>query len=210
MIADLATVAVLGFIGMRLVQGARFAASGRGRQRVARIVRGIRWRHLWPVPIVLVAVITAAVALVQLPVLSFGWWTALGGTGNPVTGASDRTSGTVLEWLVPVVFMALLVPALPLFAEREEELFRLGAEQWTPAHRVGKALQFGLVHAIIGIPIGAALALSIGGGYFQLVYLRAWRRTHDRREATLESTRAHTAYNACIIGLVIVLVLSTV
>ncbi|MEZ5257453.1 MAG: hypothetical protein R2705_11340 [Ilumatobacteraceae bacterium] len=39
-----------------------------------------------------------------------------------------------------------------------------------------------------------------------VVYLRAFARTGSRHEATLESTRAHTAYNGVIIGLVLVLI----
>ena len=65
-------------------------------------------------------------------------------------------------------------------------------------------MQFGLVHALIGIPIGAALALSIGGAYFMRVYLREFARTGSSNEATLESTTAHTVYNGVIIGVVII------
>ncbi len=67
-----------------------------------------------------------------------------------------------------------------------------------------KVLQFGAVHALIGIPIGAALALSVGGAYFMRRYLAAFRRTADERSATIESARAHTAYNAVIIAIVVV------
>jgi hypothetical protein len=98
----------------------------------------------------------------------------------------------------------MLLPALPLFARREEEMFRLGAESWSWPRRIRMAVLFGLVHALVGIPIGAALALSIGGAYFQFVYLRAYRRTGSRREALLESTRAHLAYNASIVALFLV------
>jgi len=199
------TAGVLAFVGFRLVSTASLVArSAALRGRAAEIVRGIRWRHGWPVPFVLTAVLLAAAALLQIPPLRFGWWTALGGLGNPVTGTTDQTAGTALEWIVPVVFLLLLVPALPLFAFREEELFRLGAEEWSAARRVAKAVQFGLVHALIGIPIGVALALSIGGGYFQWAYLRGFRATGARRGAVFESARAHTAYNGIVVIVVLV------
>jgi len=198
----LMTLAVLAFVGIRLVGGLRTANSPRGRRAVAEIVRGIRVRHLWPVPVVLTMVIVAATLLMRVPGLDWGWWTWLGGDGNPVFGSSQATAGTALEWLVPAVFVCLLVPALPLFAQAEERMFRLGAERWSLQRRVAKAAQFGLVHAVIGIPIGAALALSIGGAYFTIAYLRAWRAKGSQREAMLESTRAHTCYNAVIITLV--------
>ena len=79
-------------------------------------------------------------------------------------------------------------------------MFRSGAQRWTTRQRVLKVLQFGLIHALIGIPIGVALALSVGGAYFMSVYLRSYALTGSANEATLESTRAHTAYNALIIA----------
>ena len=206
MLTAVLTAGVLAFVGYRLVSAASLMArSAVLRRRVQEIVGGIRWRHLWPIPIVLAAVLLTAVALLEIPPLRFGWWTALGGLGNPVTGTTDQTAGTALEWLVPLVFLVLLVPALPLFAFREEEAFRLGAEGWSRRRRVVKALQFGLVHAVIGIPIGVALALGVGGGYFQWTYLRGFRASGgDRRAAVLESTRAHTAYNGAIVALILV------
>jgi hypothetical protein len=201
----LLTASVLAFIGYRLVSAASLMArSSVLRQRAREIVQGIRWRHLWPIPFVLAAVLATALALLEVPPLRFGWWTALGGLGNPVTGATDQTAGTTLEWVIPLVFILLLVPALPLFAFREEEVFRLGAESWSGRRRVLKAVQFGLVHALIGIPIGVALALAVGGGYFQWAYLRGYRASGgDQRTAVFESTRAHTAYNGVIVVVVL-------
>ena len=202
MLLDLLTVVVIAFFGSRLLLALRHALRTDAKRLTWSIIRGLRLRHFVPVPVVVIAVALAAYGLSSLPVLSFGWWTAVGGEGNPVFGSSDRTTGTVLEWLVPLVFILLLLPALPLFARREEEIFRLGAEDWTLTKRVGKAVLFGLVHALIGIPIGVALALSIGGGWFTIAYLRGFRRG-GRREALMESTRAHTAYNLTIIAFVL-------
>jgi hypothetical protein len=203
------TVGVLAFVGVRLVGGVRVSLSGEGRRIVSRVVGGIRWRHLWPVPFVLTAVVAAAGLLVRVPGLDWGWWSALGGVGNPVTGSTEQTVGTAWEWIVPLAFVALLVPALPLFAYAEERIFRAGAQRWTRARRAVKVVQFGLVHALIGVPIGVALALSVGGGYFMGVYLRAYRSTGSVPEATYESTRAHTTYNAAIVTLVLAVALTT-
>lgn len=203
---DLSTVlsiAVLGFMAVRLATGVRVSRSRSGRLIVAAVRHRLAWRHMWPVPLVLSLVVVAASLLMAVPGLQWGWWSAIGGDGNPVFGSTDSTAGTAWEWAVPLVFILLLLPALPLFAHAEERMFRTGAERWSPGRRALKILQFGLVHALIGIPIGAALALSIGGAYFMLVYLREYRRTGSATEATLESTTAHTAYN----GLIIVMVL---
>ena len=200
---DALTALALAFVGVRIATGTRLALTGRGRRRVSTIVRGLRVRHFAGALVILPFVGTAVVLLASLPVLSFGWWTALGGLGNPVTGSTDRTAGTALEWLIPLVFVVLLVPALPLFAEAEERMFRLGSELRSRWGQLGKAVQFGLVHALIGIPIGAALGLSVGGVYFTWWYLRAYRRTGSPQDAELESTRAHLAYNATVLLIVI-------
>lgn len=205
MLLDVITAAVLGFFLFRIGGALRHAVRPPIRRHIAAIVRGIRWRHVWPVPFVLGAVMLTATALLAVPGLDFGWWTAIGGLGNPVTGSTDRTVGTVFEWLIPVVFLSLLLPVLPLFAEREERIFRAGAETQSAGRRTLRCLQFGLVHALVGIPIGVAIALSVGGAYFMWTYLRGYRRavTAPREAAVLESTRAHLAYNGVIVLLVL-------
>jgi hypothetical protein len=107
------------------------------------------------------------------------------------------------------VFLVLVIPALPLFALAEERIFRRGAEGWSWKRRLYKIVSFGLVHAVIGIPIGVALALSFGGAYFMWCYLRDFRVGHDPDRAMLESAAAHTTYNAVILTLVLVIVILT-
>jgi hypothetical protein len=203
-VTNVVTFAVLGFMGFRLITGLRRSRLADGRSLVSQVRRRFGWRHVWPVPLLLVVVVSVATALMQIPGLSWGWWSMLGGSGNPVFGESDATVGTVWEWIIPLTFMCLLLPALPLFAYAEERTFRTGAEDWSPRRRLLKVLQFGMIHALIGIPLGAALALSLGGAYFMWVYLREYRRFQNPHDATLESTAAHTVYNGLIVLLVVV------
>jgi len=209
LLSNLLTFAVLGFMGFRLATGVQRSRTAGGRSLVRRIWRNAGWRHVWPVPILLTMVIAAATAIMLVPGLDWGWWSAIGGEGNPVFGSTDSTAGTVWEWLVPLVFMTLLLPALPLFAHAEERIFRRGAEHWSARRRALKTVQFGLVHALVGIPIGAALALSVGGAYFLRTYLHAYARSGSTADATLESTTAHTVYNGVIIVVVLVALAST-
>ena len=81
------TFAVLGFMGFRLVTGMRRSRTVRRPATVRDIVRRVRWPHVWPVPLVLTTVILVATGLVQIPGLSWGWWSMLGGDGNPVFGS---------------------------------------------------------------------------------------------------------------------------
>jgi hypothetical protein len=205
-LSNVLSVVVLAVVGVRLVQAVTLSRSNRGRSLSRQVWTRLRWRHIWPVPFVLAAVLIVAVPLLMIPLLRWGWWSALGGDGNPIFGSSTATTGTLWEWLIPMVFMVLVVAALPLFANAEERMFRSGAQRWTTRQRVVKVLQFGLIHALVGIPIGVALALSVGGAYFMWVYLRSFALTGSTNEATLESTRAHTAYNALIIVTVAVVV----
>lgn len=207
---DVLSFAALAFVGVRLFGGTRLMARRDVRDHVVVILRGLRLRHFllcWPV---LVVVLATAGALLFVPGLSWGWWSAIGGVGSPILGVSKSESGSALEWVIPATFLAMLVPALPLFAEAEERRFRAGAERWSTRRRVGRAVQFGMVHCLIGIPIGVGVALSIGGGYFTWAYLRGYRQGNDllidaeaddrrrRAQGVMESTRAHLAYNLTI------------
>lgn len=200
---DLLTVAVLAWFGSRLFVAFRGSIRRPARARSIELLRGLRLRHFLPVPLVIAGVVATSVVLTSIPPLDFGWWTAIGGQGNPAFGVTERTAGTPLELVVPILFLGLLIPAMPLLVEREELMFRLGAETWSMPKRVGKALLFGLVHAVIGIPVGVALALSVGGAWFTIAYVRAFRRTGSRRAALAESTRCHLAYNSSIVTLVV-------
>lgn len=200
---DLLTVAVLAWVGSRLVTAARISWRSPVRDRVLALARGLRVRHFLLAVPVLVLVLSAAVALLQVPGLDFGWWTAIGGVGNPVVGSTERTTGTFLEWLLPLLFLTLLLPALPLLVFREEELFRAGSEDRSFWGRLAWGVRFGAIHALIGIPIGVALALSVGGWYFTVMYLRGYRRG-GRLAGLQESARAHLAYNLTIVAIVLV------
>ncbi len=194
------TVAVLGWVGTNLALGARRAV--RRRSHSADLLRGVRLRHVWPVPFVLTAVLGAFGLAWLVPPLRFGWWSLLGGDGNIVFGTTERTTGTVWEVVVPVVFVVLLLPALPLLVEAEERRFRLGAERWSTGRRALRGLQFGLLHLVVGVPVAAALAITVAGWWFTWVYLQAFRRSGSRAAAVAESTRAHLGYNLVVIGLV--------
>ena len=145
------------------------------------------------------ACIVVATPLLLVPGLDWGWWSALGGEGNPVFGSSTTTAGTVLGVADPAGVRA------PCSCLRCRCSPTPRSACSAPARRAGaggggrsRSLQFGLVHALIGIPIGAALALSVGGAYFMASTSAAFapdRLAQRRRRSSRH--RAHTAYNAC-------------
>jgi hypothetical protein len=200
---DLLTVAVLAFVGFRLADAARQTVSARGYVRT--LVAGLRARHFLRAVPVLAAVLAVATPLIAIPGLDFGWWTAIGGEGNPVVGVGRKSATPgALETVIPIIFVSLLLLGLPLLVEGEEWVFRKGAQYRSRAANARRSVLFGLVHALVGIPIGVALALSVGGFYFTWAYLRVWRATGSEEAALAESTRSHLAYNLVIAGIVIV------
>jgi hypothetical protein len=200
-ILDLLTVAVLAVVGVRLFEAARTSVEARG--KTLSVVRGLRWRHFVRALGIVVLIVPTAWVMIQLPVLSFGWWSMIGGEGNPVVGVTERDYG-IVSVVVPLFFIGLLIVGLPLLVSREEWVFRRGAERRGSTDNVARSVLFGLAHAVVGIPIGAALALSIGGFYLTWCYLEGWKRTRSQTQALLESTRAHLAYNLTIIAMVLV------
>ena len=167
---------------------------------------GLRPRHFLLAVPVLGAVLAVATPLLAVPGLDFGWWTADRRRGQPGRRGrpGERHPGGRWRTLIPIVFVTLLLIGLPLLVEGEEWVFRRGAEHRTRAANARRSVLFGLVHALIGVPIGVALALSVGGVYFTWAYLRAWRATASEEAALDESTRSHLAYNLVIASLVVV------
>ena len=200
------TVGVLGFVGFRLASAAGHSFTAAGRSTTAPIVRGIRWRHVWPAPLVLIAVLVVATLLLRVPGLDWGWWTALGGAGNPVTGTTDQTAGTPLEWIVPLVFLTMLLPAIPLFALAEERTFRRGCEQWSWPRRVRRTARVRAGARADRHPHRRGARPLVRG-----------RLLHGRVPACLPgaprppggragSARAHAVYNVIIVVLVLITV----
>jgi hypothetical protein len=200
-LVDTLSFAVLALVAVRLGDSARHA--WKARSHSVQLLRGVRWRDVLCSLPVIVAIVVTYTVLSSVPGMTWGWWTALGGLGNPVFGTTDSTAGTPLEVVIPVVFLALLIPALPLLVWREEWVFRRGAEARTRWHNARRAVGFGLAHALVGIPIGAALALSIGGFWFTRVYRRAFDRSGSQGAALEASARAHLAYDGVIVAVVL-------
>lgn len=141
---------------------------------------------------VLMAVIAVAILLYNnvplmdknpiLWVLSslFGWGDG-SGQGNIMLSG--------LQWkYYAMIFLPVLLFALPTLAKYEEEDFRRGTRNWSEG--IKRSIKFGLAHTIAFIPIGAALALSIGGMWFTYQYFKG---------GTERSTVYHAVYNSIVV-----------
>lgn len=172
-------LAVLLLMGVCLVQGAhRCFANDVRRERYLRVIKGIRPSMFAWATLTIFGVLITGTLLSQLPVLSWGWWSAIGGQGSPVMGQTGEDMG-VFSIIIPIVFLAVTAAAMPILAFEEEEMFRFGGEHRTMLQHAKVALGFGLVHATMGIPLGYAIALSLGGVLFARTYHQAHERALD-------------------------------
>lgn len=152
-------------------------------------VRALRW---WMIPgaiaqVTLVAAAFWAVTTVA-PITRFGWWSAVGGSGNIAFGQTGRDG---IGWtLTAVAIPAILVLLIPVFAHNEERMFREGAETWSRGRRIRTPVVFGLAHLLMGIPIAAGVALAVSGIYYQWVYLHAVRPRRPEIDALYEQSRS--------------------
>ena len=181
------------------------AAIRNGRGHAWRVARDIRLNDILATLLVFPVVIAVGAGLSALPVLGWGWWQALGGEGS-VVFASTGGEG----WYV-FAMLALIAGAVPELARREEELFRRGSERRDRRGHITQSLLFGSIHALMGIPLGYALALSIPGGFFTYRYLSAYHRAAGHAAAQIavdRATRAHIAWNWTMLTIALLATLS--
>lgn len=91
----------------------------------------------------------------------------------------------------------------------EEQWFRSGAEDWSFSQRAVSCVSFGFAHIINLIyPLPTLIVLSGVGGVLMAIYLRTYRRTGDKRLATLAAARFHAVYNIYAVSLISLVVLT--
>ncbi len=174
------------------------------------IVSGMRFLRVCRCVVVMIAVVGIIGSLLQFgEPLNWGWFHLLfdrpGGVVSAAVSAGGK-SGEGVWTAVVVLVLALMVPNL---AETEERVFRQGRVSWSDI--AYSAVMFGPLHLIMGIPIAAAIGVSLGGlwlGYwYRRSYLNAIARgaLHQDAEemALLESTREHVGINLCLLAIVL-------
>jgi hypothetical protein len=155
-----ALLAVVGSLAVLLAYSGHKAMTSDSRKTLA-TWGAIRW---WmPLASLLVVPVATLIywSLLQVPGFSWGWYQLLAGSpGNAVLGQSDQGGiFAVLAVLVPV-FFAL---AVPREARAEEQVFRKGNHNRSLGVRGVRAVLFGLMHCVVGVPIAAGPALILVG-----------------------------------------------
>lgn len=178
---------------------------------IRQVVSRFRWLMFVEALLTVAITIAAVVILVKFPPLRYGWMHLfMKGGGNIIAApvlAGASSPNLLIRAMVPLFFILLAV-ALPFLAKSEEESFRKGHHETKDV--VCQSVKFGLAHCIVGIPLGAGIALIIPGLLFGFKYKRAYdrlRSTSGEEEATeaalFESTVYHTLYNMIIAAIAV-------
>lgn len=151
---------------------------------------------VWTIPIsliLLVVVGASAYGITQIhPVFK---WSIMRLFTKPDSELHDGANLNVAPARIRFVgpfFILLLAANMPRLAWMEEELFRDGTESWTSG--LVRSLVFGLVHCLVGVPIGAGFALSLGGLAFTYFYFQGG--------VDLAATY-HTFYNLIVVAVLL-------
>lgn len=144
--------------------------------------------------ILIVVVFSAFMGLIKIaPFLKWSWF-SLFTKNDPESGKSGPYEGTNIN-LIPaktkyfgLVYLILFAINLPIFAHIEEVWFRQGTHTWQDG--ILLSILFGLAHCLVGVPIGAGMAISLTGLWL----------THQYFIGGVElSTVHHTTYNLILI-----------
>lgn len=99
----------------------------------------------------------------------------------------------------------------------EEQVWREGAHRWNFGQRLISCFTFGAIHMVnLFYPLATILPLTIAGGIFMYIYLKAYRRyrakdrVHARRDATFRAAIAHRLYNRCALTAIVFVVVALV
>lgn len=154
------------------------------------IWRQLRWWMFGQAVLIIAAVIAVrGLLLTYAPLLGWSWLSVWGG---------DERNVSVIPIDSPILlvpFLVLLFVNLPRLARSEEESFRKGTRSWP--HALGKSVVFGLVHCLVGVSIATGLAIGVSG---------LWYSHHYFVGGVERSTHTHTAYNAIVLSVLIVVV----
>lgn len=181
------TFILLGFLGLILWSARSYWLEHS--DSYTRTIKALRWPMLpMSLAMIPVIVIVGGLGYTYLPFGDVGWWSLLGGEGNALLGQTsggDSGSGGGLVSFLSGVLPAALLFVAPLLAHSEERSFRSMNHWTTKTKRLKKATWFGLVHLIVGVPLGIVPALIVLGLYFDVVYDRACRKSMQRGVAQM-------------------------
>ncbi len=128
-------------------------------------------------------------------------------------GVNDRIAAILAIVVQYVLFYQLVraiekVGGLNNAALREEEMFRVGSENWNWLQRLKANFLFGAIHLMnLFVPLAAVIGLSTGGWWFMWVYRKTYAKSGSRVQALQQSAAVHSAHNELAFKVLLPLVL---
>ncbi|WBP93208.1 hypothetical protein O6072_18395 [Mycolicibacterium neoaurum] len=183
MLSDILVALVIGFVVVTLTAAfLRLSRDGDARRDYTATLRAVRW-WMWPAALAhIVVLVVSIVGLVSaVPVLGFGWWQLLGGSGNIALGQTGRDGQwwNLLALCIPIALMVLV----PYLAIQEEYVFRYASEDDSRWVRLRRQALFGIGHAVVmGVPVAAGFVLIGSGLLYELLYFRSLNQRLARTE----------------------------
>lgn len=148
--------------------------------------------------VALATIATVVFLITEVEFLGWGWWSLLGGKGNPMFGG-HKDLPNYLQLPLQYFLLLLLFSTMPLAVRWEEKKFRLGAQKRSFFGNLRISFYFGMIHCVGGVPLAAGLALGFVGLYYTGMYLWGYRKSHSVLLAYRRSVRVHLAYNAVVL-----------
>jgi len=159
------------------------------------------------------------------PVFKWGWWALIkqgvvaGERGSDNTGGNillapateAATSDIPILQAVALSFFLLLLFAMPFFAYMEEEAFRWGHND--KKSMLKQSIKFGLIHLLVGVPIGGGIVLIFMGLFYHWKYLSSFRKFSEmgydyweaEGKAIIVSATYHSLFNSILVAFPLVL-----
>jgi hypothetical protein len=184
-------IAITAFISYSLLDAGFLRGNHKKFFPLVRNLRPMMFLSNLPIQVLTIA---AGFTLNSVVGLKWGWTSFLHSDGST---SNVNMIGLQYAWFAPV-FALLLIVALPLLANLEEEMFRVGTKGIKSALK--RSLIFGLVHMIAGVSLGYALALTIPGLWFTYQY---------KKGGLARSSAYHLAWNLTLVSLLLLLLFTS-
>ena len=144
--------------------------------------------------------------------LKFSWLKLIGANSTNLIIAPVGTQTTsVISIVATIILYCCFVFFLPYLAKLEEMQFRYYV--FSRKERIINSIKFGFLHMVVGVPVFAAIILSILGYIFSLKYMSTYKKYYQEFEfsevndlALDSSTSLHAKYNFILITLIFLLI----
>ena len=166
----------------------------------------------WPIALIIVfGVMLSFLILYSIDIPQFLTWSLFSLFGSESSGNVMFTPFTLGFLPITIIFYLVIASAVPYLAKSEEVIFRQYV--FGVKYRIIKSIIFGFIHMLVGVPILAAIILSIVGYIYSHYYIKEFSKwikidpDTALSKALDRSTSIHAKYNFIVITFIFIVVL---